>query len=413
MCPGSDGPLSWPHGAGRQSVVSVFDQPIDRSGTSSYKWDAYPADVLPLWVADMGFAAPPAVIAALQARTAHGVFGYTNVPVSLVAAIRDHLAHSYGWRIEEDWLIFLPGVEPALNLACRAYAGRGEEVATVTPAYPPFLEAPPQQRRRLLTVPAVLDGRRWRLPLEALEAAFTPQTKLLILCHPHNPVGRVWDAEEVAAVADLCRRREVVLLSDEIHCDLLIDGQRHLPAALAGGGDITMTLMSPSKTFNLPGLDFAFAVIPDETLRRRFETAAAGVLPMVNPLSAVAAEAAYREAGPWLAGCLSICAKTATSSSGSWPRSCRAWARPTSRRPTWRGSTCATPASKLRPMPALQPASPSATVPTSTSPASCASTSAARAACSNRRSALQDGPRSQRGADTMTGDHRASTTPTG
>jgi cystathionine beta-lyase len=289
-------------------MTSPFGQPVDRTGTSSLKWDAYPAGVLPMWVADMDFAAPPAVVAAVRARAAHGVFGYTATPDSLVTAIQDHLAQSYGWRIQSDWLVFLPGVVPALNLACRAYATQREAVMTVTPVYPPFIEAPRLQHRRLVTVPATLADGRWRLPLEALEATITPATKLLLFCHPHNPLGRVWEAEEVAAVVDLCRRGDLVLCSDEIHCDLLLDGQRHLPAVLAAQGaeDVTVTLMSPSKTFNLPGLNFAYAVIPDAALRRRFKAAAAGLLPMVNPLSAAAAEAAYREGGPWLADLLAF-----------------------------------------------------------------------------------------------------------
>lgn len=280
-------------------MTSPFDRPIDRSGTSSLKWQAYPAGVLPLWVADMDFAAPPQVVAAVQARAAHGIFGYTIVPESLVSAIQDHLERSYRWRVEPEWLVFLPGVVPALNLACRAFAARGAGVATITPAYPPFLEAPRQQQRQLVTVPATLADGRWRLPLDELEAAVTERTRLLIFCHPHNPLGRVWDEEEVAAVVDLCRRRDLVLCSDEIHCDLILDDRRHVPAVVAGGDDVTVTLMSPSKTFNLPGLNFAFAVIPDAGLRRRFKAAAAGLLPMVNPLAAAAAEAAYREGGSW------------------------------------------------------------------------------------------------------------------
>ena len=224
--------------------------------------------MLPFWVADMDLAAPPAVVAALEARAAHGMYGYTNVPASLVAAIRGHLARAYGWHVEAEWLVFLPGVVPALNLACRAYAAQGEAVVTITPAYPPFLEAPPAGRRLSRCLRQRSDE-RWRLPLEALEAAFTPQTRLLLFCHPHNPLGRVWDEGRsprwstcaVAAASCSSPTRSTAICSRP---------SRHVPAARRPAPRLTVTLMSPSKTFNLPGLNFAFAVIPDEELRRRF-----------------------------------------------------------------------------------------------------------------------------------------------
>ena len=280
-----------------------FDRPIERRGTASYKWDRYGPHVLPFWVADMDLPSPPAVVAALERRAAHGVYGYCAMPDSLVAALLDHLAGSYGWRPPADAFVFLPGVVPALNLACRAFAGPGEAVLTVVPAYPPFLEAPRLQGRRLVTVAARREDGRWRLPLAALEAAVTPDTRVLLFCHPHNPLGRVWDAVELAAVVDLCRRHDLVLVSDEIHCDLVLDPVRHVPAVVAApdAAGLIVTLMAPSKTFNLPGLNFAFAVIPDEELRRRFAAAGAGLLPFPGCFAIAAAEAAYREGGEWLA----------------------------------------------------------------------------------------------------------------
>ena len=280
-----------------------FDQPVERMGTASFKWDKYPEGVLPLWVADMDFVSPPAVVAALRERAAHGVFGYALLPDSLVDAIRAHLVARYGWRIEPDWLVWLPSVVPGLNLACRAFAGPGEAVMTVTPVYPPFLEAPPDQGRRLVTVPTALAGGRWQLPLEAMEAAVTPDTRVLLFCHPHNPLGRVWRRDEVAAVVRFCHRHDLVLCSDEIHCDLILDELAHMPAALASPGDADriVTLMSPSKTFNLPGLNFAFAIVPDEQLRRRFMRPGEGLLPFPGCFAIDAAEAAYRKGGDWLA----------------------------------------------------------------------------------------------------------------
>jgi cystathionine beta-lyase len=282
---------------------TAFDMPVDRTGTASFKWDKYPDGVLPLWVADMDFVSPPAVVTALRERAAHGVFGYALVPDALVDAIRAHIAQRYGWRVEPDWLVWLPSVVPGLNLACRAFAGPNEVVMTITPAYPPFLEAPPDQDRRLVTVPADFAGGRWQLPLEAMEAAVTPDTRVFLFCHPHNPLGRVWNGEEVAAVVDFCRRHDLVLCSDEIHCDLILDELAHVPAALASPGDADriVTLMSPSKTFNLPGLNFAFAIVADEDLRRRFARPGDGLLPFPGCFAIAAAEAAYREGGEWLA----------------------------------------------------------------------------------------------------------------
>ena len=280
-----------------------FDAVVERRGTASYKWDRYGPDVLPFWVADMDLPSPPAVVAALQARAAHGVYGYTHVTDALVAALLAHLRDGYGWTVAPEALVFLPGVVPALNLACRAYAARGETVLTVVPAYPPFLEAPGLQGRELATVAARRVGDRWELPLAELEAAVTPATRVLLFCHPHNPLGRIWNAAEVAAVVDLCRRRGLVLVSDEIHCDLLLEPATHVPSAVAApaGDELTVTLMAPSKTFNLPGLNFAFAVIPDEGLRRRFVEAGAGVLPFPGCFAIAAAEAAYRDGVAWLA----------------------------------------------------------------------------------------------------------------
>ncbi|MCJ7796516.1 MAG: PatB family C-S lyase [Thermoleophilia bacterium] len=280
-----------------------FDRLIDRTGTASLKWGAYASDVLPLWVADMDFTAPPPVVAAVEEFAAHGVYGYTQVPHSLVGTVRGFLAGSYDWPIEPEWLVFLPGVVPALNLVCRACAAPGEAIMTVTPVYPPFLEAPRFQDRLLQAVPAVMEEGRWRLPLAEMEAAVTPATRVFLFCHPHNPFGRAWEPAEVVAVADFCHRHGLVLCSDEIHCDLLLDPVRHLPAARvsAEAARRTITLMAPSKTFNLPGLNFAFAVIPDPDLRRQFTEAARGLSSLPGCFAVVAAEAAYREGGPWLA----------------------------------------------------------------------------------------------------------------
>jgi len=279
-----------------------FDHLVDRTGTASLKWGAYAADVLPLWVADMDFPAPPPVVAAVQEFAAHGVYGYTRVPGSLEQAVRDFLADSYDWPIEPEWLVFLPGVVPALNLVCRAWAAPGEAIMTVTPVYPPFLEAPRFQDRLLQPVPAVMEEGRWRLPLAEMEAAVTPTTRVFLFCHPHNPFGRAWEPDEVAAVVDFCHRHEIVLCSDEIHCDLLLDPVRHLPAARvsAEAARRTITLMAPSKTFNVPGLKCSVAIVPNPDLCKTLKATHAGLVHGINIMGYVAALAGYRDGRPWL-----------------------------------------------------------------------------------------------------------------
>lgn len=282
-----------------------FERVVDRRGGDSIKWNRYAGrDVLPMWVADMDFAAPPAIIAALQRRVAHGVFGYADVWPALTDSVLGHLQTAYGWRIEADWLIWLPGLVTGLNVACHAVDG---DVLTATPVYPPFMSAPRLSGRGLGTFPLVQQSDRWGWDWAAATAALSPTTKLFLLCHPHNPVGRAWETEELAAVADFCQRHDLVVCSDEIHCDLILDaGRRHTPIALLDEAIArrSITLMAPSKTFNIPGLGCAFAVIPDAGLRRRFTRAMAGIVPHVNVLGLVACEAALRDCGDWHAALL-------------------------------------------------------------------------------------------------------------
>ena len=276
-----------------------FDTVIDRSGGDSYKWNKYAGrDILPLWVADMDFAAPPAVVEALHRRVDHGVFGYGGPWPSLVESVLEHLEREYGWRIEAEWLVWLPGLVTGLNVACRAVDG---PVFTATPVYPPFLSAPRHSGRELTTVPLTQTGQHWGWDFTAVEAALErSHAKLWLLCHPHNPVGSAWNAEELARIAELAERHDVVVCSDEIHCDLMLDG-RHRPFALASpqAAARSITLMAPSKTFNIPGLGCAFAVIPDAGLRRTFRRAMDGIVPHVNILGLVACEAALRHGGEW------------------------------------------------------------------------------------------------------------------
>ena len=277
-----------------------FDRVVDRRGSDSIKWSKYAGrDVIPLWVADMDFAAPPAVLDALHRRVEHGVLGYAAPMPSLVEATLAYLDTNYGWKVEPEWLVWLSGVVSGLNLACRVVDGG---VITATPVYPPFLSAPKLSGRELTSVPLKLTDDGWRMDLDAMQAALKPDTRLWLLCHPHNPVGRAWSDEELRAFADFCKRNDLIVCSDEIHCDLILDAERrHLPLACVDDeiARRSITLMAPSKTFNIPGLACAFAVIPDAGLRRRFTGAARGIVPDVNVLGFVAAEAAFREGAEW------------------------------------------------------------------------------------------------------------------
>ena len=280
-----------------------FDEVIERRGTSSEKWDRYQGrDIIPLWVADMDFRSPPAIIRALHDRVDHGVFGYTSPPESLAVAVIDALQAEFGWQVQEDWITWLPGLVTGLNIACRAVGTPDDEVISFTPVYPPFMSAPPLSGRKLVPVPLLLQGGRWGLDLEALERAVTARTRLLLLCSPHNPVGRVWTWQELSDLAEFARRHELVICSDDIHAGLVLDqAVRHIPiATLSPETDKrTITLLAPSKTFNVPGLGCSFAVISDDTLRRAFRKAMGRIVPHVNLLGYTAAEAAYRHGEGW------------------------------------------------------------------------------------------------------------------
>jgi cystathionine beta-lyase len=280
-----------------------FSIPVDRRDTASMKWDKYKGkDIIPLWVADMDFRSPPAVLEALHQRIAHGVFGYSLPPESLNTTVVKMLQSDYGWTIEPHWLVWLPGLVTGLNVACRAVGDDNEGVMTAVPAYPPFLTAPANSRRHLVKVPLQEKNNRWTFDFDRFESAITADTRLFLLCNPHNPVGRIFSRDELTDLMMICEKHNIVICSDEIHCGLLLDEDKtHLPTATLGQevAQRTITLMSPSKTFNLPGLGCAYAVISNEKLRRQFIAAASGIVPLVNALGFVAAEAAYRNGAGW------------------------------------------------------------------------------------------------------------------
>ena len=282
-----------------------FDRLPPRRYTDSLKWHRY-GDALPLWVADMDFPAPEPVLAALHERIAHGVFGYGAPPDALTETLCARMADRYRWTVTPEQIVYLPGLVCGLNVVCRAIGEPGDEVLVQTPVYPPFLSAPGHQERRLITAELTAECRDGRLYYTFDDAAFAarigPHTRLFMLCHPHNPVGRAFNEEELTRLAVICERYDLTVCSDEIHCDLLLDGRRHTPLA-ALNPDIAqrcITLMAPSKTFNIPGLGASFAIIQNPELRRRCKQALRGIVPDVNILGLVAAQAAYQYGDDWL-----------------------------------------------------------------------------------------------------------------
>jgi len=288
---------------GKPTADAIFDRIIDRRSSDSMKWNAYDADVLPMWVADMDFAVPEAVVRALRRRIEHGVFGYGVHPHALAEAAARRLARMYGWSVPADAVTFLPGVVPGFNLAVRVLARPGARLLVQTPVYPPILKAAGNaglgmEVNRLIWRP----DQRYEIDFSDFEAAADREVCAFLLCNPHNPVGRVFRTEELARMAEVCLSRGIGIISDEIHCDLVYRGYSHRPIASLDPeiGRRTITLMAATKTFNIAGLEGAFAVIPDPELRRRFEKARAGLVQGINLLGAAAALAAFEEGGPWL-----------------------------------------------------------------------------------------------------------------
>lgn len=284
------------------NLNSQFDRQIDRRGTGSMKWDRYAAgDVLPMWVADMDFASPPEVLDALHARVEHGVFGYTDPYQDVIEAVLEYLQRRHGLSADPEWIIWTPGMVPALNLACRAFAGDDEAVMTSSPVYPPFLSCAPQQGRELQLVPLVSDGEDWTFDFDRMRSAVTSGTRMFILCSPHNPVARVWRREELDRLAAFCEENDLLLCSDEIHCDLVLDDVPHIATAslAAGSPQNIVTMMSPSKTYNIAGLSCAYAIIPGAKRRAQFRNAVRGIFTEINIFGYAGCSAAYRHGEPW------------------------------------------------------------------------------------------------------------------
>jgi len=282
-----------------------FDRVIDRRAVPGSKWSKYPPDVLPLWVADMDFASPPAVVEALRERVEHGVFGYGyKLEVSpLHEVFAERLAKRYGWRVPLEAILPIPGVIPGFNVAGRVFTVPGNGIVLQTPLYPPILRIPGNLGLRLDEAPLARDADgRYRVDVDAVDRAVKPDTRMFLLCNPHNPVGRAFTRAELGGLAERCLRHGLGIVSDEIHGDLVYTGHEHVPIASldADLARRTITLMAPSKSFNQPGLKCALAIIPDPELRARFTAGLGDLVPSVNILGYVAALAAYRDGGDWL-----------------------------------------------------------------------------------------------------------------
>ena len=283
-------------------MIYDFDTVIDRRGTATLKWNKYGEDVLPLWVADMDFVSAEPVLRALHRRVDHGIFGYTHPTWELRGVIRERLKRLYGWQVNDDDLLFLPSIVSGLNVSFHAYAGSGDGILVQPPVYFHFVRDPLVHDRVLCDPPLVQNGESYEIDFDAFERAITHQTKLFLLCNPHNPVARVFTKHELEKIAEICLRHNLTICSDEIHCDLLYSGYRHIPMATLGPevARVTVTLMAPSKTFNLPGLNFGFAIIQNDRLRGPWKRASHGLIPMVNCLAQEAALAAYTDGQGWL-----------------------------------------------------------------------------------------------------------------
>ena len=307
--------------------MSKFDQPVSRVGTSSAKWEKYAnsyyqdkdegsgqgdqgKDIIPMWVADTDFKTCSAITDALQERIEHGVFGYTLQPMPEFAdAIAAHLKTCYDWSIEKEWIVLLPSLITGLNLSCQVVkryvkdSAEASDIMIPSVIYPPFKTAPIHAQQQVIHVPLILKDERWVIDIESLQKLVTKQTRMLLFCNPQNPGGSVYTENELMRIHQFCEQHDLLICSDEIHCDLVLDeDKQHIPIASLNDdvASRTITLMAASKTFNVAGLSCGFAIISNEKLRMRFKAASHGLVPEVNVLGQVASTAAFNHGQDWM-----------------------------------------------------------------------------------------------------------------
>ena len=284
-----------------------FDKVIERRNTDSSKWDNVTAlfgssDVLPMWVADMDFPAPEPVVDAIKRRADHPIFGYTLYG-RVLTSVAERLYRLYGWKVQTDWILITPGVVPAVNAAVKAFAGPSRTVVVQSPAYPPFWTSLSNNDCKPATNLLVEKGGRYEVDYDDLERKFEETgAGAMILCSPHNPVGRVWTREELERMGEIALRHGAVMISDEIHCELILNGNKHIPFASISPEfeRKSVTCYAPSKTFNIAGLHCSVAIIPNEDMRKRFNDARAGIMGTPDLFAVYAMEAAFKHGDEWL-----------------------------------------------------------------------------------------------------------------
>lgn len=285
-----------------------FGEEINRDNSNCIKYDWRErvfgrSDVIPMWVADMDFRTPSFVTDAIRERLKHEILGYSFRPESYFDALISWIGRRHGWSVQRDWIEFSPGVVPALNICTLAYTNQDSEVIIQPPVYTPFHAAARDHNRRLLYNNLLETPDGWVMDFEGLKKMITPSTRMIIISSPHNPVGRVWRRDELEQLVDICFDRGVVILSDEIHCDLILPGSCHTPIASMSekAASITVTCVAPSKTFNLAGLSTSSMIIPDSVLREKYRRVLEGLhLHLGNIFGNVASEAAYTHGHEWL-----------------------------------------------------------------------------------------------------------------
>lgn len=281
-----------------------FDKTIDRRATNSYKWDSAPEGVLPMWVADMDFRTAPAIIDALQKRVAHGIFGYTRVPDAYYGAVTSWFSRRHGWDIDREWIIYTSGVVPAVSAVIKALTVPGDKVIVQTPVYNCFFSSIRNNGCEIVSNPLRRTADTYKMDFDALErCAADPRTKVMLLCNPHNPAGRVWTPDELTRLGNICLRNGVTVVADEIHCELVYQGFKYTPFASLSDAFLhrSVTCVSPSKAFNIAGLQIANIVAFDNDLRSRIDKAInINEVCDVNPFGVAATIAAYNEGEEWL-----------------------------------------------------------------------------------------------------------------
>ena len=280
-----------------------FSKRIDRSGSDSTKWTKYrDRDVIPFWVADMDFEAPDFVLKALHERIEHGVLGYAEPQPAVVDAACKWFWYRFNWNVDPDWIVWIPGVVPGLNIAARAIGSEDDALMTMTPVYPPFLSVPANSNKRLLASPLLYDGEKWHMDFDDIENK-APSASGLLLSNPQNPTGRVYSKSELSKLADISLANDVIVVSDEVHWGIVLDKNRkHVPIASLNNEFAlkTITLIASTKTYNIAGVNCALGVIPDSALRERFVEETTGLVSHISPLAYAASLATFLDQSSWV-----------------------------------------------------------------------------------------------------------------